>query len=86
MKFTVTIRDNYRSYSETYDEGYLKKEYEEDIHSDNFRNVKTNINDIDNFNGTHFIFGWLEGLSQSDDCPPFLREPDGEVFIETTRV
>lgn len=27
------------------------------------------ISDLDQFNGNHFIYGWLEALAQSDDFP-----------------
>jgi hypothetical protein len=30
------------------------------------------------FNGKHFIFGYLEALMQSDDCPPFIFEAADE--------
>lgn len=38
---------------------------------------------IDQFNGNHFIFGWFECFSQSDDVPMWLREATSdELTIE----
>ena len=31
------------------------------------------LRDLTLFNGTHFLFGWVESLFQSKECPHFIR-------------
>lgn len=46
---------------------------------DHHKPVKFPIKKMGDFNGKHFVFGFLEGLWQSDHCPTFLREADDMV-------
>jgi len=39
---------------------------------DFFKEGEFNDNEIKNLNGVHFLFGFLEALGQSEDCPEKL--------------
>lgn len=87
-KISVTIRAGKRSYIEEIDMEVQKEMWNEwttnganpDLEKMTFEDFHRPIKFIwkdrkeDQYNGNHFIYGWLECFCQSDDVPEWMRE------------
>jgi hypothetical protein len=78
MKIQVTSLCGKRSYTERID-----PEDHEGYSGDELRALEQfNAGDIDQYNGNHYIFGWWECFTQSDDVPSWMH--DSELTLEFT--
>jgi hypothetical protein len=48
------------------------------------REVEFPLNQLNQYNGSHFIFGFLESLWQSDNCPSFMYDDSLTFEVEVT--
>lgn len=82
MRIIVKLTDGKRWYSEDVTEE--EKSRWESVSTNNpdltsfedwTRHMKEeNFINLDNYNGNHFVFGWLEAFAQSDNIPHWIME------------
>lgn len=76
--FYAEITDGHYSFGELID----PDEWREDIKlSDPYWRPLSWTKDIRGAFDGHFLFGWLENISQSDHVPYFLGEPSGDILV-----
>lgn len=90
FKFSFTFLRDYTQYAKTLIEcnniftNTGEKMTEENI--DRYFSEGTFTDDeLEGLNGSHFIYGFIESLAQSDECPDVLRLFDGQLNIKVER-
>lgn len=91
IKFSFKLPTNNVELIYSFNETQFKEEFGEWISdcgmsesevNDYFRSISCNESEISNFNGNHFIFGWIESLYQSDNCPMFFSDELVDIQVE----
>lgn len=85
----ITTEDNKYSFKEKLDESYVDSivEYGEDYfidESEYYRLLTTTIDEIKQYNGSHFIFGYIEALMQSHIFPHEAFRDYDNLIIKTS--
>lgn len=85
LTITVSSEDGRFKHTEVIDLDELFEELKVDFPNpdiNEYRSLqKFHVNEIDMYNGNHYIFGYWESLCQSDWMPHWIREHNYKVFI-----
>lgn len=81
---TVTLFSGNKRYSEDLSLNELLEDNE--LMEDECRSLpKFSVDDIGNYNGNHFVFGWFESFCQSDFVAFISNSVASELEIEVTQ-
>ena len=81
MKYKFTVKYKNKCYSEEYSTDSIDSEWLENYDNSEVCQAVITWDRIAELNGKHILFGCIESLEQSDNCPNWLHGVDKERVI-----